>query len=78
MEIAIVPGPIPSAKLVKLVSQPPPSPRLMSIPLSPMHVADAVPTAPSDAAANPTANPDATAPRSGPLCKFVLRDSPAL
>jgi len=44
----------------------------MLIPLSPMHVAEAVPTAPSDAAANPAANPVTTAPRSRPLARLSL------
>ena len=42
-------------------------PAPMSMPLMPMHVPLAVPIAPSDAVANATAAPDATAVRSRPL-----------
>ncbi len=53
--MATVLGPSPSAKLPTVVKQPLPLPVM---PLIAMHVALAVGTPPSDAAANPDTNPD--------------------
>ena len=62
---ATVPVPSPSAKLPKVLCSR--RRRQMLMPLMPMHVPLAVPIPPSDAVANPTATPDATAVRSRPL-----------